>query len=577
MALKAIWPGLVARHPHSRYCSLEAREASSAMASKIRGADILARALDGAGLRTIFTLSGNHIMPLFDAALGTGLALVHVRHEAAAVHMADAWARLTGQCGIAMVTGGPGHANAVGALVTALAAESPLVLLSGHAATHELGRGAFQELHQADMALPTTKAGWTAHSAPELGRDLARAVRIARSGRPGPVHLSLPLDLLEQRVEDTPALWPQAAEFAPISQPLADRAADATLSALAGAKRPLVVAGPTLCTASGRAILRGLAAATGVPAIGMESPRGINDPGLGAFAEVLARADLIVLLGKAHDFTLRFADPPFVDRACRFIALEPDAALIERVAKEKGARLLASAIADAPAAAEHLIARSAGAARPSGSWADEVAEAIAYRPPSWPALAAAAGEKVHPLQLCCAIAPVLARDRNAILICDGGEVGQWPQAVLAPARRVINGVAGSIGAAIPFAIAARLAEPAAPVIAVMGDGAFGLHMAEFDTAVRYRLPFVAVVGNDATWNAEYQIQLREYGADRAHGCELLPARYDLVATALGGHGELVTAARELGPALQRAVASAGPACLNVMMQRVPAPAVRRSA
>ena len=547
------------------------------MASKIRGADILARALDGAGLRTIFTLSGNHIMALFDAALGTGLQLVHVRHEAAAVHMADAWARLTGQCGIALVTGGPGHANAVGALVTALAAESPLVLLSGHAATRELGRGAFQELRQADMALPATKAAWTVHSAAELGRDLACAVRIARSGRPGPVHLSLPVDLLEQRLEDTPALWPQAAEFAPISQPLADRAADATLAALASAERPLVLGGPALCTTSGRALLRRLAAATGVPAIGLESPRGINDPSLGAFAEMLAQADLIVLLGKPHDFTLRFADPPFVDRACRFIALEPDAALIERVAKEKGQRLMASAIADAAAATERLIARTAAAPRPSGPWAHEVAEAIAYRPPSWPALAAATAHKVHPLQLCHAIAPHLARDHNAILICDGGEVGQWPQAVLTPARRIINGVAGSIGAAIPFAIAARLAEPAAPVIAVMGDGTFGLHMAEFDTAVRYRLPFVAVVGNDATWNAEYQIQLREYGADRAHGCELLPARYDLVATALGGHGELITAARELGPALQRAVASASPACLNVMTQRVPAPVLRRAA
>jgi len=547
------------------------------MAGNIRGADILARTLDGAGLRTIFTLSGNHIMALFDAALGTGLQLVHVRHEAAAVHMADGWARLTGQCGIALVTGGPGHANAVGALVTALAAESPLVLLSGHAATHELGRGAFQELRQADMALPATKAAWTANAASELGHDLARAVRIARSGRPGPVHLSLPIDLLEQRMEDAPALCPQPAEFAPVSQPLADRAADATLAALASAERPLFIGGPTLCTPSGRALLRRLAAATGVPAIGMESPRGLNDPSLGAFAEVLAKADLIVLLGKPHDFTLRFADPPFVDRACRFIALEPDAALIERLAKAKGPRLIASAVADAAAATEHLIARTAGGSRRSEPWAHEVAEAVAYRPPSWPGLATTAAEKVHPLQLCGAIAPHLAHDRNAVLICDGGEIGQWPQAVLTPARRIINGVAGSIGAAIPFAIAARLAEPAAPVIAVMGDGTFGLHMAEFDTAVRYRLPFVAVVGNDATWNAEYQIQVREYGAGRARGCELLPALYDLVATALGGHGELVTAASELAPALQRAVASARPACLNVMLQRVPAPVLRRNA
>ena len=164
---------------------------------------------------------------------------------------------------------------------------------------------------------------------------------------------------------------------------------------------------------------------------------------------------------------------------------------------------------------------------------------------------------------------------DGVLICDGGEIGQWPQAVLAPRRRLINGAAGAIGAAIPFALAARIAEPRAPVIAVMGDGSFGFHMAEFDTAVRYGLPFVAVVGNDACWNAEHQIQIRDYGTDRTHGCRLLPSRYDLVATALGGHGEHVTAADQLAGALARALAAGKPACLNVMIEGVPAPTFKR--
>jgi acetolactate synthase-1/2/3 large subunit len=547
------------------------------MTRKIRGADIVARTLDSAGLRTVFTLSGNHIMPVFDAAIGTGLKLVHVRHEAAAVHMADAWARLTGECGIALVTGGPGHANAVGALYTALAADSPLVLLSGHGAARELGRGAFQELRQADMAEPATKASWTAGSAHALGHEVARAVRIAKSGRPGPVHLSLPFDLLEETAEDAESLWPDAAELVADVRALGDAPADAALAALAEAERPLILAGAMLCTTAGRALLRRLAAATGVPSIGMESPRGINDPSLGAFAEVLRRADLILLLGKPHDFTLRFADPPFVDPACRFLVLDPNPRLIDRVAREKGTRLVASATTDAAAATETLIRRAARSPKPAGPWAGEVEEAIAYRPPSWLALEDTASSKVHPVQLCRAIAPYLQQSPDAVLICDGGEIGQWPQAVLASSRRVINGVAGSIGAAIPFAIAARLAEPTAPVIAVMGDGTFGFHMAEFDTAVRYRLPFVAVVGNDATWNAEYQIQLREYGADRVHGCELLPARYDLVVAALGGHGEHVTRAQDLGPALERAIASGKPACVNVMIERLPAPVLRRGA
>src|SRR5215471_10514225 len=170
------------------------------MNSALRGADIVARSLERLGCRHAFTLSGNHIMSLFDAALETGLDLVHVRHEAAAVHMADAYGRLTGRPGIAMVTGGPGHANAVGALFTARSAESPMVLLSGHAATWELGRGGFQEKRQADMAAPVAKASWTATSAAGLGSDVAEAMRIATSGRPGPVHLSLPSDLLDERV-----------------------------------------------------------------------------------------------------------------------------------------------------------------------------------------------------------------------------------------------------------------------------------------------------------------------------------------------------------------------------------------
>src|SRR5690348_7661116 len=148
----------------------------------LRGADIVVRTLEQAGATTLFTLSGNHIMSLFDAAIGSRLNLVHTRHEAAAVHAADAWGRLTGSPGIAMVTGGPGHANATAALFTALGEESPLVLLSGHTETPQLGRGGFQELRQVEMAAPVAKASFIAGRTESLAADLARAMRIATSG-----------------------------------------------------------------------------------------------------------------------------------------------------------------------------------------------------------------------------------------------------------------------------------------------------------------------------------------------------------------------------------------------------------
>ena len=544
------------------------------MSSTLRGADLLARVLAGAGFRDIYSLSGNHIMPLYDALFDTDVRLYHTRHEAAAVHMADAHARLSGTVGMALVTGGQGHTNAVAALTTAQCAEAPLVLLSGHAPTDELGRGAFQELAQVDLARPVCKAAWMVERADRLGHDLAKAVRIAHSGRPGPVHLSLPSDLLEAALDDSAALWPSKNDFARQSTPLPPADVSRLRTALAAAKRPLIIAGPMLCTPHGRRTCIAAQAALGVPVIGMESPRGINDPSLGAFAEVLQEADLVVLLGKPHDFTLRFCAPPFVAASARIAVVDPEAALIARVEREKAGRIELAAQADADAA---LAALQAAADAPVGDagWLHAVAQAVAFRPAAW---AGVTGDeaRIHPMALMREIARVADAHDDAVCIADGGEIGQWAQAGVPATRRVINGVAGSIGAALPFALAARVVEPKAPVIAVMGDGTFGFHMAEIETAVRHGLPLVCVIGNDARWNAEHQIQLRTYGAARAHSCSLAPTRYDQVATALGAHGEQVTAADAVAPALARALASGRPAVLNVMIEGLPAPVVRRS-
>ncbi|KQQ26056.1 acetolactate synthase [Methylobacterium sp. Leaf125] len=562
-----------------------------------RGADIVVETLERLGVRRIFTLSGNHIMPIFDALLGTDIAVVHVRQEAACVHMADAWGRLTGEVGVALVTGGQGQTNGAAALFTALAAESPVLLLSGHAGLSEIGRGAFQELAQADIARPMTKASWTAASVDTLADDIARALRIAREGRPGPVHLSLPVDLLEAPAQAVPPSSVPAEAAPPSSAPAAaappssapaeaairagEPGADlvaAVMAELGRAQRPLILCGPVACGAAGRARMAALEAASGLPVLGMESPRGLNDPSLGAFAEVLAQADCLVLVGKPLDFTLKFGEAPAVAPACRFVVIDPDPTLVARV---DPARLAVAGAGDAlatlAALARSCRARSSDAARRPGDgtdWPAAVRAAVAYRPADWDDRRGPEG-RLHPVELCRGVAAFLDRHPGGTLICDGGEIGQWPQALVQAPRRLINGVSGTIGASLPFALAARLHDPAGPVVAVLGDGTFGFHMAEFDTAVRYGLPFIAVVGNDARWNAEYQIQLRQYGAARARHCDLLSSRYDRVVTALGGHGALVTRAEDLPGALEEAHASGLPACLNVLIDSVPAPVIRR--
>jgi acetolactate synthase-1/2/3 large subunit len=542
----------------------------------LRGADIVARSLERLGCKHVFTLSGNHIMSLFDAALDTKLDLVHVRHEAAAVHMADAWGRLTGEAGVALVTGGPGHANAVGALFTALGAESPMVLLSGHAATWELGRGGFQEIRQADMAAPVAKASWVAKSAATLGCDVREAMRVATTGRPGPVHLSLPSDLLEERVESNAIVWPDGLDAVPSAPILTPPMADAVLAAVGAAARPIVFAGPQLSGASGRALLARLEAATKTPAVVIESPRGIADATLGAFTDLVRRADLIVLLGKALDFTTRWAAGSAFDPAVRLISIDPDAALVDRAAREMGERLVLGCTADVRKAAETLIARAAQVATREGRWLVEARAALDNRPDAWATIASRTPGLLHPAEVFRVLRRYVEQDENSILICDGGEFAQWGQSMLPVRRRLINGVAGSIGSSLPFATSARLTDPTALVFAVLGDGTIGFHLAEFETAARRGLPFVAVLGNDARWNAESQIQLREYGEARMRGCELLPARYDQAAVALGGHGEFVEHAADLPGAIERSLASGKPACINIMIESIAAPVIRRA-
>jgi acetolactate synthase I/II/III large subunit len=533
----------------------------------MRGADMVARVLADSGVRTVFTLSGNQIMPIFDACIDVDIRLVHVRHEAAAVYMADAWAQITGEVGVAMVTAGPGFANAMSPLFSALAAESPVVLLSGDSPLSQDGQGAFQELAQPDISARVTKTSFRAGA--NIGQDIATAIRIARSGRPGPVHVALPADVLENQMDEGTVVPRNDARD--LSHMDGD-AAQSILSAVKSAKRPVILTGPMLNSTRARSLIDGLAEALDAPVVPMESPRGLRDPSLGLFSDALVRADLIVALGKSIDFTLGFGRPPAVDPDCKFFVVDPDAESTERARRLLGASLLGVSRADADVASVTLTAL--GTAPGDGgndraAWRAEVAESSAVRgtnplPPA-PTGAVSSGA------LCKAVQDVIDAADNPILVCDGGEIGQWAQAYISAPRRIINGPSGAIGGCLSYAIAAKLADPTATVVLVMGDGTTGFHLSEFDTAVRADAPIVAVIGNDARWNAEHVIQMREYGEDRLIGCDLRATRYDSAVAGLGGHGEHVTKFGDLAPALQRALANGLPACVNVEIDSHAAP------
>lgn len=533
----------------------------------MRGADLLAQTLKAAGTSRIFSLSGNQIMPVYDACFELGVEIVHTRHEAAAVFMAEAHAQLTGEVGVALVTAGGGLGNAVGPLFSVGESETPVLLLSGDSPVSQDGRGAFQEMSQCAVTAPLTKLSIRPTKPSDFAHDTARAIRTARSGRPGPVHIALAFDVLEADA-GTAAVPPKAA-FARVPQSLGDEDAKRIAQAIATAERPVVVCGPVLNRTRSGDVTERLAAALDAPVIVMESPRGLRDPSLGEIGKVLGQADLIVSLGKRIDFTLSFGGTNSFDPKADWIVVDAESGEFDRAHLNLGSRLKMTAAASPVDAAMQLIGvGKAGGAQDHAKWRAQVTERLAVRNRG----AAAAGETITSAQLCEAVQRQIKAAQHSVAICDGGEIGQWAQALTAADHRVINGVSGVIGGGLCYGLAAALAKPDHKVFAMMGDGTVGFHFAEVETAARHGASYVIVIGNDMRWNAEHQIQLREYGPNRLIGCQLSGARYDMATAAMGGHGEYVTRLDELDAALARAAASGKVACVNVMIDGAPAPA-----
>lgn len=540
----------------------------------VRGSDILIQTLSDLKVPRLFTLSGNQIMSVFDASLNSDINLIHFRQEGAVVHAADTLGRLTGEPSIALVTAGPGFANCITALYVALCAESPLVLISGHSQLSEQGKGAFQEMPQADMARAVTKASWTSTKPENIRDDIVKAYNLAGTGRPGPVHVAVPEDVLKATVH-VPENNVLGKHARPDSSPINKENLTILVDALESSERPVALVGQSISRV-GHKILSEVSTSTGLPVIDMESPRGINDPSLGAFAEILPEADLVVLLGKKLDYSLKFGGDPALSKDSKIIHVDFEESAIAQSEKAlaSSGRLILGSIGDPLKTVMGI--QDSKRVSVNHAWTTRVQESLDFTPGEWEQLANLSTDgPLHPTAVCKPIQRLM-ENPNFIFVSDGGEFGQWTQACVSTPNRIINGPGGAIGASIPAAIAARISNPNATVIAMLGDGSLGFHGIEFDTAVRYNLPFIAIIGNDARWNAEYQIQLNDYGRERTIGCELSPTRYDLMVKALGGHGENVENGPEFVPALERAIDSGLPACINVAIQPARAPIVRRS-
>lgn len=542
---------------------------------RITGAELICKALKLEGVTNVFALAGDHILPVLDTMADQDFRIIDTRHEQAAVHMADGWARITEQPGVCMYTT-PGFANAIPGLTNAMHTESPVISIAGCADSHDLGRGGQQEIDQVHMAVPMTKGSFLVDDARRIPEFIRRAMRLAFSGRRGPVHLTIPIDLQERSVDE------EQVEF---YEPGAYRAREAlhahpedvqrAVALLRQAKKPMVIAGSAAGYTLSGAALQQFIETTRLPVLTEEQSRGLVaddhpyvfgffERGLNRAAAKIRETDVVLLLGRKQDFTIGFCRPPHVAADAKIIQVDPSALEIGR---NRGVTL--GMVGDVTSVLDQMTKEATAFAWKDLPWLAELREARAAQL-AWAEKLARPESPMHALFVHQTVKSILRPDD--CLVFDGGDFCHFGRSLLPalkPKRWFYVSGLGMLGSSLPTALAAKLAYPGSRVIMLTGDGAFGFNGMEFDTAVRHRLNIVAILGNDAAWGIDRQIQLGLYG--RPVATELLQTRYEQVVQGLGGYGEFVERAESLEPALQRAFASGRPALLNVAIQRAISP------
>ncbi|MCV7027966.1 acetolactate synthase [Mycobacterium sherrisii] len=518
---------------------------------------LVARRLKRSGIDILFTLSGGHLFSIYDGCREEGIRLVDTRHEQTAAFAAEGWSKVTRVPGVAALTAGPGVTNGVSAMAAAQQNRSPLVVLGGRAPAQRWGMGSLQEIDHVPVVAPLSRFAATAQSPEDAGRLVDEALQAAVGAPSGVAFVDFPMDYVFGVSEDDGR--PGALRTLPAAQGPDGAALDRAAALLSGARRPVIMAGTNVWWGHGETALLQLVEQRQIPVLMSGMARGVvpADHPLAfsrARSTALAEADVALVVGVPMDFRLGFGKV-FGPETQLIVA---DRAQPER---EHPRPIAAGLYGDLAGTLTSLQVPSGADHR---DWVDALrtTEAAARRQE--------AGElgddriPLHPMRIYAELAPML--DRDAIIVIDAGDFGSYAGRVIdsyQPGCWLDSGPFGCLGSGPGYALAAKLAHPRRQVVLLQGDGAFGFSGMEWDTLVRHQIPVVSVIGNNGIWGLEKHPMEAIYGYSVV--AELRPGtRYDEVARALGGHGELVSAPGELGPALERAFASGLPSVVNVL-------------
>lgn len=526
------------------------------------GGELIAKMIKREGVGHVFTLSGLHVAPIYDGCLNEEVKIVDTRHEQAASHAADAYARLTRNIGVAVVTAGPGVTDAITGVANAKAAESPILLIGGAAPQALATKGALQETEQVALFRPITKLAARCERVELLPQYMASAFRAMTTGRPGPAFLEVPWDILAENVDSDRVVFPNAYRPKGVRR-LGDKTmVERAAAALSSAQKPVIMAGNAVHWDQSYGALLELARKIDAPIFfnGMaRSCFDLADPHVfqKARREALLGGDVILMVGAPLDFRLGYGNETTINGKATVISIDLDGSELGR-----NRDIEIPLIGDSLSVVEQIS--SAAKKADHGDWVGSLRANEARSVEKQKGRELSAAEPITHFRLARGIADAI--DDETIVIGDGGNVVSVASKVIdrkIPGTWLDPGPFGCLGVGAPFALAAKLLYPQRKVVVVQGDGSFGLNGFDYDTCLRFGCPVTAVVGNDAAWGQIWLPQKMMYGEARAVGTTLRPTRYDKVMEAFGGVGFHVEKPGEITPAIKKALDSGTVACVNV--------------
>ena len=534
----------------------------------MNGAEWLVQSLIQRGVEYVFVLCGNGLGPFLEACHGSELQLIDVRNEQAASYMADLWGRMTGRLGVVAVSSGPGHTNALTGLANAAWDGGPMLLLSGCSDWSTKGLDHFQELDQVGMVEPICKYASLVDRVDHLERKFNAAVFHATTHRPGPVHLTIPMDVLRAECKA-----PKASAPAQVGQgPAANRSiARQVVAKLHGAAKPLIVAGSGVFYAGAGSLIQEFAQLASIPVLSQMWDRGdfplafkeyvgVASSEVNGAMSLFDEADVVLSVGGRVDYRLGYGLPPVCREGVEFIRIDADPAEIHR-----GVQPVLGMAADPYFALKEIIREAKELDWNHQDWLVRVRTARDEFLDQWKDFGWGDGSPLPAIRLCREIKTILD-EMDPVFLLDGGNIGRWAHMILFdrhPAHWLTCGASGVVGWGLPGAIAAKLAHRQRPILLLSGDGSAGFTVTEIQTALRFNTPYVAVIADDSAWGIVVDGQ-RE---DKRIASELGDLRFDLVAKALGARGLYVDKPDLLRPAIEEALAMDTVTIIQVPVQQ----------